>query len=489
VVAKKSKKKEKSKKEFYFSCRIYTIRDLGGLAMMSHEMDKTEQKRLELVMLEQMVKENHLLRKIDKYVDFKFIYDLVKDLYSQNNGRPSVDPVVLIKMLFIQYLYGITSERRLIDEVHHNMAYRWFLGFGITTKIPHHSIFSQNKIRRFKDSRLFEEIFYKILEQADEYGLIKGKIIYTDSTHIRAYASNSKYTSEEVVTEVDGNKDLDRINNIRMRHGHKPLKVKEDKVKTKQKKVSKTDPDSGYMNRDRKPEGFYFLDHRTVDSSYNIILDTFITAGNVHDATPYLDRIDHITEVVKGLKNAVDIKYTCADAGYFNNKVFKGLKERHLSPIIGAIRHQKKPGKDSKYWFTYDIIEDVYVCRMGQLLEYKRTSRDGYSQYESEAEICNECEHKLQCIFDKADKRTIRRHVFEEYKEEAREILKTDKGKALYDRRKETVERSFADSKTHHGYRYAHYRGQENVQDQAYLVATVQNIKKMAMVLDSMGVK
>ncbi|MCK8061718.1 IS1182 family transposase, partial [Fusibacter sp. A2] len=371
----------------------------------------------------------------------------------------------------------------------HNMAYRWFLGFGITTKIPDHSIFSQNRIRRFTDSTLFEDIFYEILKQADQYGLIKGKIVYTDSTHIRADASNSKYSSVEEEKLTGRNNDLERINTIRERHGHKPLKSKEDKLETKRKKVSTTDPDSGYMNRDRKPEGFYYLDHRTVDSSYNIILDTYVSAGNVHDATPYLERIDHVREVVKSLPNTQEIKYTCADAGYFNNKVLLGLKERHLTPIIGAVRHHKKPGKDSKYWFTYDLIEDVYVCKAGQLLEYQTTTREGYSSYESDPEVCRSCEHKEQCIFDGATKRTLRRHIYEEYKDEARELLKTEKGKALYARRKETVERSFADSKTHHGYRYARYRGCDKVQSQAYLVATIQNIKKMALVLDGLGVK
>lgn len=448
-------------------------------------MDSAKQQEVELVMLEQLVKEEHLLRKINKYIDFKFIYDLVKDLYSNSNGRPSIDPIVLFKMWLIMKLYGIRSERRLMEEIHHNMAYRWFLGFSITTKVPHHSIFSQNKIRRFKESDIFEAIFIKIVHQAKKHGLVKGKILYTDSTHIRANASNSKYENEEIEIIVDPNKDLERINKIRERHGKKPLQEKDTKVIVKNKKVSTVDPDSGFMHRDRKPLGFHHLSHVSVDSSYNIILDAYVTPGNVHDSTPYVERIDYIASTF----NLEDtLKYVCADTGYFTPKVLKGLKEQHYTPVIGSPRERKKVGKDSKYWFTFDIIEDVYVCKQGQLLEYKTTTRQGYSEYVSNPEVCAVCEKRGKCLYDNADYRTIRRHIDEELKEDAKLFLKTEKGKAIYTRRKETVERVFADEKELHQLRYAHYRGRENVQSEVYLVAIAQNIKKISMVLDSLGV-
>lgn len=442
----------------------------------------TSQQKMEFVMLEQLVKQNHLLRKIERNIDFTFIYEVVHELYCHETGRPSVDPVVLFKMELIQKLYGIRSLRRLVDDIHHNMAYRWFLGYGITDSIPDHSVFSQNKIRRYKDSSKYREIFETVVKQAIEKGLVKGKIVYTDSTHIRANASNSKFESEEVEVEILKNTHLDRINSVRERHGQKKLKEKENQTKTKYKKVSTTDPDCAFMRRDRKPTGFYFLDHVTVDSSYNIILDAFVTAGNVHDAIPYLSRLDYVRNSFNFPK---ELKYACADAGYFNNNVFLGLKERNLKPIICPTKFQKQPGKDSKYWFSYDLIEDVYICREGYLLEYKTTKRDGYSEYISDEETCYKCPKKSQCLLGKNTIRTIRRHVYEEYKDEARAALKEEKGKNLYDRRKETVERVFADAKELHGFRYAHFRGLEKVQTEAYLVAIAQNIKKMAIVLDA----
>lgn len=441
-----------------------------------------QQQKMEFVMLEQLVKPDHLLRKIERNIEFEFIYEVVHELYSHETGRPSVDPVVLFKMELIQKLYGIRSIRRLVDDIHHNMAFRWFLGYGITDSIPDHSVFSQNKIRRYKDSSKYKEIFEIIVAQAIEKDLVKGKIVYTDSTHIRANASNSKFESEEFEIEVHKNTHLDRINSVRERHGQNPLKEKENGTKDKKKKVSTTDPDCAFMRRDRKPTGFYYLDHVTVDSAYNIILDAFITPGNVHDAIPYVSRLDYINKTHELPK---PLKYACADAGYFNNNVLLALKERNLKPIICPTKFQKKPGKDSKYWFAYDLIEDAYICREGHLLEYKTTKRDGYSEYVSEEEVCDKCPKKGQCLLGKNKIRTIRRHVLEEYKDEARAALKEDKGRNLYDRRKETVERVFADAKELHGFRYAHFRGREKVQTEAYLVAIAQNIKKMAIVLDA----
>ena len=186
-----------------------------------------KQTSYEFVMLEELVKEDHLLRKIDKYIDFNFIYNEVEHLYCHDNGRPSIDPVILFKMTLLQYLYGIRSERRLVEEVHHNMAYRWFLGFSITDKIPDHSIFAVNRIRRFKDTQVYENIFNIIVEQAINNGLVAGKTVYTDSTHIKANASLSKFENEEyIIEEEEDSQLLEKINEKRKSKGKKALKKK-----------------------------------------------------------------------------------------------------------------------------------------------------------------------------------------------------------------------------------------------------------------------
>lgn len=443
----------------------------------------SSQMNYELVLLDELVKENHLLRKINKHIDFDFIYDLVEDKYCTNNGRPSVDPAILFKMSLLQALYGIRSERQLVEEIHHNMAYRWFLGFGIKDKIPCHSIFSMNRKRRFKNTDIYDQIFNKIVEQAIEHNLIEGKIFYTDSTHIKANASLSKFENHEVVkTEIEDKNLLNRVNNKRQSNGKKPLKKKEEKEKIKNKKVSKTDPESAFMTRDRKPRGFFYLNHVTVDSKHNIIIDAYVTPGNVHDSTPYVQRLKSIDQRY-GLKP----KYAGADTGYFTSKVAKQLEDIDIIGVIGPKRHPSKDKRYSKAWFQYVGEWDVYMCPELSPLTYKTTSREGYSEYISDKEHCDTCKRKERCLYSGQGKRTIRRHIDEDSLDKIRRFIKTEKGKRYYARRKETVERVFADAKEIHGLRYARYRGKSLVQMQCSLTATAQNIKKIAMVLSKLS--
>ena len=138
------------------------------------------------ITIDSLVPKNHLVRKIENAINFEFIYDEVKDLYSPL-GAPSIDPVVLIKIVLIQYLFGIPSMRQTIKDIEVNVAYRWFLGYSLTEKIPHFSTFNKNYERRFKDTDLFEVIFKKILAQAMLNGFIDSSNIFIDSTHIKAF--------------------------------------------------------------------------------------------------------------------------------------------------------------------------------------------------------------------------------------------------------------------------------------------------------------
>ena len=139
--------------------------------------------------IENLVPEDHFLRKLDRLVDFSFIYEETRDYYCHHNGRPSIDPVILVKYLLVGYPYGIESERRLKQEIEVNMAYRWFLGLDFDERVPDHSIISQNRRRRFGGENLFRRLFEHILHLCMEKGLVEGKLILTDSTHVKANAS------------------------------------------------------------------------------------------------------------------------------------------------------------------------------------------------------------------------------------------------------------------------------------------------------------
>ncbi len=208
---------------------------------------KERQNEMEIVTIEELVPENHLLRKIDQYIDFSFIPEKVRPFYSEDNGRPSLDPLVLFKMMFIGYFYGIRSERELERQIQTNVAYRWFLGLNLTDAVPHHSTISWNRRTRFKETNIFQEVFDEIVLQAMNHRMVAGRVLFTDSTHLKANANKKKFSKQEVHVETaDYIEELNEaVLQDRVDHGKKPLKEKEEVKKTKEVKISDTDPESG----------------------------------------------------------------------------------------------------------------------------------------------------------------------------------------------------------------------------------------------------
>ncbi|MDR4316587.1 MULTISPECIES: IS1182 family transposase [Niallia] len=444
---------------------------------------KESQNEAEFVFIEDLVPEDHLLRKVDKYIDFSFIGEKVRPFYSEKNGRPS-DPIMLFKMMFIGYFYGIRSERQLEREVQMNVAYRWFLGLKLNDPVPDHSTISWNRRTRFKDTNIFQEIFDEIVLQAINHKMVGGRVLFTDSTHLKANANKHKFTRQEV--EMETREYIDELNKAidedRSNHGKKPLKDIEEVTETKEIRKSTTDPDCGFMSRDNKQEMFCYLDHRTTDMKFNIITDAYVTPGNVHDSVPYLSRLDRQIERFRFKVEAVAL-----DSGYLTNPICKGLHDRSIFGVIAHRRFQPTKGLFPKWKFTYDKEKDVYVCPNGQELVYRTTTREGYREYKSDAKKCSECPLLKECTRSKNKQKVITRHVWEEFKEKVRLNRLSLSGKMLYKLRKEKVERSFADSKELHGLRYCRLRGLRNASEQVLLTAACQNMKKIAMHLAKLG--
>lgn len=439
------------------------------------------QHALEMVTLESLVPADHLLRKIAGAIDFEFIRAKVSHLYCPDNGRPALDPVVLFKLLFIGYLFGIRSERQLMREVEVNVAYRWFLDMRLTDRVPDASTLSQNRRRRFADSTIYQDIFDEIVLQAMGRGMVGGKVLYTDSTHLKANASKSKFDVVQVEQKpVDYLAELDAaVEADRAAHGKKPLRKKDDDdvPPTAEKKVSRTDPDSGFMVREGKPKGFFYLDHRTVDSRHNIITDTHVTAI-VHDSRPYLERLDRQRE-----RFGFDVKWVGLDAGYYTPHVCQGLEDRNILGVMGYRTPNHQPGYFYKRQYQYDAASDSYRCPEGQVIPYKTTNRLGYREYHSDKTQCKGCGQREQCTRSANHTKVVVRHVWDDAKERVNARRLTERGKEIYARRKETVERSFADAKQLHGHRYARMRGLAKVREQCLLAAAAQNMKKIALVL------
>jgi transposase len=444
---------------------------------------EAQQHELELVTIESLVPADHLLRKIDRAVDFEFIRERVRHLYCENNGRPALDPVVLFKLLFIGYLFGIRSERQLMREVQVNAAYRWFLRMRLQDKVPDASTLSQTRRRRFRDSEIYQQIFDEIVELACRKGLVSGDVLYTDSTHLKASANKNKFDLQRVeVRPVEYLQQLDAaISEDRAAHGKRELKTKASAPETKEIKVSRTDGDSGYMVRDGKPKGFFYLDHRTVDGRHAIITDTHVTPANVHDSVPYLGRLDRQRE-----RFGFQVRAVGLDAGYATAAIAKGLEDRNIYGVTGYRRLNHVDGMFHKRQFRYDAERDLYVCPNQQLLIYRTTNREGYRQYHSDPGVCRQCHLRMKCTRSRNATKIVTRHVWQQSRDRIDQHRLEPHGKRIYKRRKETVERSFADAKQLHGHRYARMRGLLRASEQCLLAAAAQNLKKIALLLSRM---
>lgn len=419
------------------------------------------QSEILMTTMEELVPQDSLFRKIDKYIDFTFIYDEVKDLYCENNGRPGIDPVVLFKIVFIQALDGLKSMRQTCKKIKVDAEYRWFLGIPFGKDTPHFSTFGKNYERRFKNTNVFENIFINIVKQAIKYNLVDGETFYTDSTHKKANANKSKYEDCLIESIKDRRKWLeDEINEERIKHDKKPFDYK-DEIEEKHIKVSTTDNESGYYHRDNKEKGFMYLDHRTVDDKCNIIVDCYVTKGNVHDSVPFIDRAEYIKRIF-----GFDIKKYAVDSGYLTLDIKRYFINNNIFGVFGYRRYGTKESRKEKRKYEYVKELDIYYEKeTGEVLEYKGLiDRNGYKKYQNN---------------DKT--KVVRRHIHEEWNEHFSENRLSKEGKELYQKRKEHVERSFADSKQNHGYRYAMYKGIQKNQNYTWLICAAQNMKNIAI--------
>jgi len=445
----------------------------------------TKQTEMEFISIEQLVPQDHILRRIDESFDFSFVRKRMEPLYCKNNGRPAIDPVLLFKMLFIGYMFGIRSERQLEKEVQVNMAYRWFLNLGLSDKVPHHSTISQNRRRRFNGTDVFRQMFEDVVEYAIEHDFIEGKTLFSDSTHLKANANKKKFTRELVKTTTKAYLDeLEKaVDEDRADCGKKPLepKAKDDQDGEdgrKEIKISKTDPESGYMARAHKPDGFHYLDHRTCDAKCNLITDVHITPGNVNDSTVYLDRLQYQTE-----RFNLAVEEVALDSGYHTPKILKTLVEQGIFSVVAYRKPGGPKGLFRRSRFSYDKTSNQYICPQGHVLKYRTTNRGAFREYISDSSICSQCPNLSKCTTSAKHQKIITRHVWESFSEQVKLFRDSERGQYLKRRRSETIERSFADAKQLHGYRYARFRGIEKVETQALMTAMAQNIKKMVMMM------
>lgn len=334
---------------------------------------------MHMVTIEDLMPREHFLRKLEAALDLSFVYEETAPLYSKKYGRPAIDPVVIVKYLLVGFLYGIPSERQIERRVQTDIALRWYLGLDLFDRVPDHSTVSQLRRRKPSFRRVFRRLFEEVVGQCIEKGLVSGRVVGADSTHVRANASRA---SEELVeiTEAPGiywerldayeEKELEELERRTGKRRKKRTKqIKRDNRRT-HKRVSRTDPESGHLKRPGKPEGPHYLAHQAVDSDYGIIVGQTVTAGDVNDSVPFLGLIEHIHE------NVVPIQAATADAAYDFPLAHRALGELGIDFFV---RPQKTAARVSVQFtrddFYRDENRDVYLCPIGKELCLRRLAR------------------------------------------------------------------------------------------------------------------
>ena len=254
--------------------------------------------------------------------------------------------------------------RKTCKEIQVNLAYRWFLGISMDEKVPNYSIWSQNYIRRYSNSEVFEKIFDQILKQAISYGFVDMETVYGDSTHQKANANKNKYTDEEVeiMKKIYENDLLDEINKDREEHGKKPIKSNEKEelnfdeetgklkkdIETKHIKISKTDSESGCFHKGEKEKCFAYS-HQTFCDRNGFVLASVCVAGNVHDSVSFFSAYKVLND-----KYMDQIKNVCLDAGYITPAICKTVLENGQKMYAPYKRPMTKKGYYKKYEYVCD---------------------------------------------------------------------------------------------------------------------------------------
>lgn len=442
--------------------------------IMLNKYQEEKRKQIQIISIEDLVPENHILRAIDRAIDFNFIYDEVAPLYSSETGRPSVDPVVLFKIILIQYTFGIRSMRQTIKEIEVNNAYRWFLGFSFTDKIPHFSTFGKNYVRRFANSSIFEKIFEHILQEAVKCKFVDASAVFIDATHIKASANKKKAVNELVKVEAKHyhNELMAEIEKDRENHGKKPLKDKEDDD-YKNIKKSTTDPECGLFHKGEHKIEFAYTAH-TVCDKHNFVLNVAISPGNVHDSIMF----DGLYKKV--IEKFPEIEMVAVDNGYKTPWIMKQIFDSERLPATPYKRPMTKKGFFKKYEYIYDEYYNCVICPENQILKYSTTNREGYREFKSNKNICKNCPQRNKCTESRDCVKVVTMHVWENYIERAEDIRHSPKGKEIYALRSQTIERVFADAKEKHFMRYTTYRGVAKLKMQTLLTFACMNLKKMA---------
>lgn len=436
-----------------------------------------EQKLFYNFSLSQRIPKDHFLSRLDEAVDFSFIHELANPYYS-HTGQPSIDPVVLFKMMLIGYLYNITSERKLAQELKVNMAFMYFLGYDIDEETPNHSVLS--KARKRFGNQIFEQFFEIVVEKCKAKGLIQAEKTFIDSTLIPANAAlGSIVDCDQRITlnrsPKDYLKEVDEVNPIAPEDNQASPPKENKKVQTNQKSYSKTDPDASIIRRPNKPLQLAYKQHISVDNGpARIITACTTTPAQVADE----HKLPHLISKANASHDILP-KEVSADTKYGTIDNYRFLLESQIKPSIPSPGGKNNLGFFSKDKFVYNKEKDQYICPKNKILNrcgFDKNSR--HIIYRANPKDCKSCTLLKDCTKSAAG-RSVIRHINETWFEKAKEHLKTLQAKATIQERGAYVETVFACQKKDMGLNKARFRGLMSIHIQSLLTASCYNLKKL----------
>jgi transposase len=445
---------------------------VGGLLIMMGQHDRSEA-LFYYFRLQDQVPENHLLRLIEKHISFEFVRERLKDSYSET-GRPSIDPELLLRILLIGYLYGVTSERKLVEELRMHLAWRWFTGLGFDQEIPHHSTFSKNRHGRFQESKLFEQLFEEIVRQCVEVGLVQGQHLSVDGSFVEANAAKESRIPRERLGEAAQVNHTVRQYLVELEQQN-PV---EEPVH-EQDQVSTTDPDSTYATKGGTPARMGYYDNYLVDNHSCVIVGVQATAARMSQETVAAQ--DMLTRFAQWQgREPVSV---AADTTYGNGEFLQWLADRSITPYMrtrDSIHRKNSPFYGPEH-FTYEPENDRYICPAGQPLNYGgRSHRNRSWTYIGTRTRCGACPQRPQCT--SAAFRCLVIHQNEPARQRARQLANTEEF-AKAQRQRKKVEALFAELKNQIGLRRLRLRRLKFVREQFFLAAVAQNIKRLVRFL------
>jgi transposase len=420
--------------------------------------------------LEDVVPADHLLRRIDRFLDLEEVRWRLKPFYSAL-GRPSVDPELMIRMLIVGYCYGIRSERRLCEEVALNLAYRWFCRLGLEDRVPDHSTFSLNRHGRFRDGDALRLVFEHVLGRCMAAGFVVGEGFAVDASVMEADASRYHGRAPEEIDWADP-----AANRRAVREYLAALDPRPDPARKPPKVISPTDPCAAWTAKANKRVQFGYGLNYLIDNAHAIIVDVEATPARTYDEVAATRTMIERTACRLGLKP----RRLAGDTAYGTGRMLDWLIKRNIEPHIPVWdKSRRADATFSRSDFVFDTRADRYTCPGGSTLRTTGKVHDGRTVlYRAAKADCQHCPLKPRCC-PNAPQRKVPRDVNEAARDHARSLA----GTASYEqsrRERKKVEMLFAHLKRHLGFERLRLRGLSGARDEFLLAATVQNLRRLA---------